>query len=398
MPRSKKLGHVTIASVALNFGLVAFLLLSKPRGSPVEGPGPIPPHAAYPKGSDTIQSASRPVPDSTDTAIAIDWKTRLQQGDIPRHVLVAAIQADFHANWDRREDDLRKQYTDGKIEVGDLALFSLDREIALEATIREALGERAFREWDGKRKIFDIDTGALALGDDEANKLHSLRASTTERLRALERAKLKNEIGPADYDERHELAQADYEQALKDLIGSQRFNDARGSGLPAYLRRDLRGLGISEAQLAQIQNVEGTFGEGRADLHAAANSGAIDNVKLDQENDALNQLRDEQLHQILGEEAYSLYRRQQDPRYQTMNDFANTWQLTRQDVENVFQLFLANDTETRRIKLADYAAGIPPDETEKKVSALQAKFHESINQTLSPEQLEKLRRNGIIAL
>lgn len=398
MPRSKKIGHVTIASVALNFGLVAFLLFSKPRGSPVEGPVPIPPHAAYPRGSDTIQSASRPVPDSTDTAIVIDWKTRLQQGDIPRHVLVAAIQADFHANWDRRENDLRKQYTDGKIEVGDLALFSLDREIALEATIREALGERAFREWDGKRKIFDIDTGALALGDDEANKLHSLRASTTERLRALERAKLKNEIGPADYDERHELAQADYEQALKDLIGSQRFNEARGSGLPAYLRRDLRGLGISEAQLAQIQNVEETFGEGRADLHAAANSGTIDNVKLDQENDALNQLRDEQLHQILGEEAYSLYRRQQDPRYQTMNDFANTWQLTRQDVENVFQLFLANETETRRIKLADYAAGIPPDETEKKVSALHAKFNESINRTLSPEQVEKLRRNGIIAL
>ncbi len=326
----------------------------------------------------------------------MDWKERLRQGDIPRHVLIAAIQADFHAEWDRRDIDLRRQYADGKIEIEDLALFNLDREIALEATMRDALGEDAFGEWDRDRQLFNINTSILSLSDDEMYKLRSIRTALTDRLRALERSKLKKEINPATYEERYELAQADYERELKNLIGLQRFDETRDSGIPAYLRRNLRGLGISSDQLAQIQEIENAFGDGRAELQAAAQHGSIDSGKLDQEQDALTHLRDAQLQQTLGEEAYALYRKRQDPRYQTMTEFAKNWRLTEQDVENIFQLLHANETETRRIKLTDYAAGLPPEETGEKISALQAKLNESLRQTLSPEQAENLRRNGII--
>jgi hypothetical protein len=310
--------------------------------------------------------------------------------------LIAAIQADFHAKWNERDLELQKQYTNGKVEMEDLALFNLDREIALEAALRDALGEDAFREWDRNRKFFDINTGALALTADEANELHPLRTALTDRLRALERAKLKKEIDPATYEERLETAQADYEQELKKLVGFERFNEARDSGIPAYLRRELRGLGISETQFAQVQEIEGAFGDGRADLQVAAQQGSIDSVKLDQEQETLTQLKEAQLQQALGEKAYALYRKQQDPRYQTMVDFAPSWRLSAQDIENVFDLLHAHETETRRVKLSAYAAGTPPDKIQDQVSTLQTQLNESLLKTLSSEQIANLRRNGVV--
>jgi len=396
MPGTKKITRLTLASLAINAGLIVFLLIANRPHAASGNSRPIPTRETDRRGSDTLQRAARPPPVSTGGASVMDWKERLRQNDIPRHVLIAAIQADLRATWAKKENDLRKQYTDGIIDIQDLALFGVDCEIELETSLREALGEEAFRGWDRHRKLFNIDTAALTLSNDQANKLHSIRTAVTDRLRALERSQIKKEINPTTYRERYELAQAEYEQALKYLLGSQRFNEARDPAIPADLHRDLRGLGLSEAQLTQIKDIESSFSEGRENLQRDASSGLIDSVKLDQEQETLTNFRDAQLQQILGGESYALYRRQQDPRYQTMTDFAKNWQLTQQDVDNVFKLLHANETETRRIKLADYAGGIPPKETEKKISALQAKVNESLRQTLTPAQAEKLKRNGII--
>lgn len=391
MPRTEKPSRLTLVSLALNAGLLAFVLFSN-KPAPANGlaaaiparPAPAPEAPAAP-----VEAAARPTP-------AMDWKESLQQSRAPRHILIAAVQADFDAKWNQRDADLRQRYTNGEIEIEDLALLNLDREIAFEATVRDALGENAFREWDRARKFADINTAALVLSSKEADKLHDIRTALTERLRALERSKLKKEIDPTTYEDRYELAQADYEQELKKLVGFQRFNEARDSGIPAYLRRELRGLGLSDAQFAQIQEIEGTYGDGTADLQYSAQAGAIDAIKLDQEQETLTQLRDSQLQQILRPQAYALYCKQQDPRYQTMTDFADRWQLSGQDVENVFQLLQAHETEIRRLKLAAYTAGLPAEETRMQVSGLQAQLDESLRKTLRTDQLEKLKRNGVI--
>ena len=393
---TEKTSPLTIASLALNAGLIAVLLLANLRNSPPQIARPAPEDELHGRTRSPLGAADEQTRPSMRETDGTDWRESLHRSNVPRHVLIAAIQADFHAKWSERDIELQKQYTNGKVEMEDLALFNLDREIALEAAMRDALGEDAFREWDRNRKFFDINTGALALTADEANKLHPLRTALTDRLRALERAKLKKEIDPAAYDERVEIAQADYEQELKKLVGFERFNEARDSGIPAYLRRELRGLGISEAQFAQVQEIEGTFGDGRADLQIAAQHGSIDSAKLDQEQEALTQLREAQLQQALGEKAYALYRKQQDPRYQTMVDFAPSWRLSAQDIENVFELLHAHETETRRVKLSAYAAGIPPEKIQDQVSALQARLNESLLQTLSSEQIAKLGRNGVV--
>lgn len=396
MPRPEKFSRLTIPSLALNAGLTVSLLLAIRHGSPAESSRAGEHRETSGQRGETLEQIDRQTPASTRDGNTTDWKESLKQSGVPRHVFIAAIQADFQAKWSQRDVALQKQYTNGEIEIEDLALLNLDREIALEATLREALGEAAFREWDRERKFFDINTGVLALSADEADKLHGVRTELTERLRSLERSKLKKEIDPATYDERYENAQADYEDRLRKLVGFKRFDEARESGLPAYLRRELRGLGITQAQFAQIQEIEGAFGDGRADLQSSASSGAIDAAQGDQEQEALADLRVAQLQQILGEKAYALYRKQQDVRYQTMVDFAPSWRLSAQDVENVFQLLHAHETETRRIKLSAYAAGLSPEKIQDHVSGLQARLNESLLQTLSPEQVEKLRRNGVV--
>ncbi len=388
--------RLTLASLALNAGLIVFLLFAYGHDSSTGNSRPIPPRETHGAESGALEHAARRDRASTDDAAARDWKESLRKSGIPLHVFIAAIQADFHAKWDRRDAALQKRYTDGEVDIEELGLFNLDREIALEAAMREALGEEAFREWDRERKFFDINTRELALRGDETNELYSIRTALTDRLRALERSKLAKEIDPATYEERHELAQADYEQGLRKLVGFQRYNTARDSGIPAYLRRDLRGLGVSDAQFARIQEIEGDFGDERTDLEVAAQYGSIDSIKLDQEREALARLRDAKLRQTLGEEAYALYRKQQDSRYQTMIDFAKDWQLTDQNIENVYQVLLAHEIEARRTKLAAYAAGLPPEEARGQVAALQEQLNKSLLQTLTPEQAESLRRNGIV--
>lgn len=396
MPRTEKLSRLALVSLALNAGLTSVIIYRNHRDSRAGRSQPIPSLETGGARGDTPEHADHQAHASARDAGQTEWKELLRRSDIPRHVFIAAIQAEFQAKWSQRDADLQKRYRDGKAEIEDLALLNLDREIALEATMREALGEDAFREWDRGRKFFDINTGALALTEEEANKLHPIRTALTDRLRALERAKLKKELDPATYEARYETAQADYEQELRKLVGFQRFNEARDSGIPAYLRRDLRGLGITETQFSQVQDIEGNFGDGKADLKHAAESGTIDAGKLDQEQEALAQLREAQLQQALGENAYAIYRKQQDPRYQTMTDFAKSWQLTDQDVENVFQLLHAHDTEARRIKLDAYAAGRLPEEVQAQLSGVQTQLDESLLRTLSPGKVETLRRNGIV--
>ncbi len=391
MPRPPKIGRLALASLALNAGLIAALLFLHHRPVPGGPPRPVPPTATA-----TAETSALSPPRATASAEATDWKRSLLEADIPRHAFIAAIRADFDARWNQRDRELQKRYSDGEIEIEDLALFNLDREIALEAAMREALGEAAFREWDRERKFADVNTAALALTATEADGLHALRTSLTDRLRNLERAKLKKELAPDGYAEGYELAQADYEQALRNLVGFQRFNEARDSGIPAYLRRELRGLDISQAQLVQIQDIEGAFGDAKADLQYEAGSGSIDSIKLSREQETLAHWRTEQLQQILGEKAYDVYRRQQDPRYQTMIDFAKDWGLTPQNAETVFQLLVGHETEARRLKLAAYAAGTPPEQTQARLGELQARLDETMRQTLAPEQAEQLRRNGIL--
>jgi hypothetical protein len=391
MSRTEKLSRFTTVSLALNAGLIAFLLFAaRPDSSPATQT------ALGTRGSDRVRSTASQESQSTANVGTADWKTGLRQSNIPSHVFIAAIQADFNAKWNPRDSDLQKRYTDGEVGIEELSLFNLDREIALEATMRDALGEDAFREWDRNRKFADINTVDLALSGDESNALHNVRTARTDRLRALERSMLTKEIDPATYRERCELVQADYEHEVRNLVGFQRYNLARDSGIPAYLRRDLRGLGVSDAQLNQIQELEGNFGDGRTDLEVAAQYGSTDSVKLDHEQAALAQSRDEQLQKILGEEAYALYRKQADARYQTMVDSAANWKLTKQDVENVFQLVQSHESESRRIKLAGYASGRPPAEIQTQVAGLREKLNDSLLRTLSTEQAENLKRNGIV--
>lgn len=393
MSRPEKPSRFTTVSLALNAGLIALLLF---MGRPDSFLASASPTGRGDRGRDTPGSTTPQAPDSPADATVMGWKESLRQSTIPRHVFIAAIQADFNAKWNPRDGDLQKRYSDGEVGIEELSLFNLDREIALEAAMRDALDADAFREWDRNRKFADINTVDLALTGDESNALHDVRTARTDRLRALERSMLTKEIDPATYRERCELVQADYEQEVRNLVGFQRYNLARDSGIPAYLRRDLRGLGVSDSQLNQIQELEGDFGDGRTDLEVAAQYGSIDSVKLDHEQAALAQSRDEQLRKILGEEAFALYRKQADPRYQTMVDSAANWKLTNQDVENVVQLVQAHESETRRIKLAAYASGRPPAEIQAQVAGLREKLNDALLRALSTEQAENLKRNGIV--
>jgi len=388
--------RIALVSLTLNAGLIGWLLFAGTRDPSSASSQPISPQEPAAQKSDESESANRQAPASVPDAGMTDWKEALRQSSIPRHAFIAAVQADFDEEWNQRDEDLRKRYTNGEVEVEDLALLNVDREIALEAAMREALGEDAFREWDRQRKFADVNISALTLSEGEANKLHAIRTGLTDRYRALERSKLKKEIDPATYDDLYELAQADYEQELRNLVGFERFSEAKDSGITAYLRRDLRGLGVSESQFAQIRDLEGSIADSKADLEYEVSAGLIDSAKLDHERQIRDNMRDEQLQQILGEQAYALYRKQQDPRYQTMIDFAKDWRLADQDVESAYQLIHAHEVEVRRTKLAAYAAGRTHEEVQEQVSGLQARLSESLLQALTPEQVEKLRRNGVV--
>lgn len=393
MSRPEKPSRFTTVSLALNAGLIALLLF---MGRPDSFLASSSPTGRGDRGRDTPGSTTPQAPDSPAAVAMIDWQKSLRQSDIPPHVFIAAIQADFNEKWAPRDRDLQKRYADGEAKIEELSLLHLDREIALEAAMRDALDAESFRDWDRDRKFADINTVDLALSGDEANSLHNVRTARTDRLRTLERSLLTKEIDPATFQERCELVQADYEQEVRNLVGFQRYNLARDSGIPAYLRRDLRELGVSDAQLSQIQELEGDFGDGRTDLEVAAQHGSINSVKLDHEQATLAQSKDDQLKKILGKEAYALYHKQADPRYQTMVDSAASWKLSKQDVENVFQLLQAHESETRRIKLAGYTSGRSPAEIQAQVAGLREQLNDALLRTLSTEQAENLKRNGIV--
>ncbi len=116
---------------------------------------------------------------------------------------------------------------------------------------------------------------------------------------------------------------------------------------------------------------------------------------------ALNDAREENLRQIFGAAAYDNVKQQNDPTYQTLRQFAETWELGDREVQSVYATVHAFETQAERLRNAAElreSAGqrVNWREVNAAVEQVRRQTEASLQSQLGDKRLQRLKENGVL--
>jgi hypothetical protein len=391
-------------SLALNvvlFAAVIVTALRPPEIRNLSAPAPEQP-VAEPAPNESahfkVASAQAQKPPSGDWR---DW-IELVRTAAPNHVLAAMVQADFDARWQKGHEELYRRYVNGEVEIDALSVHGIQREVELDANLLAAMGEEKFRAWDQNRKFFDINLESLKLSESETASLYEIRKGLAQRLRELEIARHRKEIDPATYDERRINAQADYERQAQALLGFERSRPLQPAGLSADMQRSLRDFNLGAEHIAAFENLESQWIQKQADLRNEVEQGIADAVTHDKQMEELREWRRKEFQQVLGEEAFEYYERQQDARYVDLKNYATQWRISEQEIEQIYQTLRQQDKAMqeyqRQLNLLEASGDtVKQDEIKNAVQQTSVTITQQLANLLGPDRFDVLQRNQILS-
>jgi hypothetical protein len=322
-----------------------------------------------------------------------DWIDKARQAGVPNRVLATIVTSDFEKRQQEQQEDLEKQFKEGKITMEEMNLAHLKQEIELENEMREALGEEGFLEWDMARELADVEMHYPGLTDEQARQVYDIHKQLTQSRRELEAAKINKEIDQNTFEKQCEMAQAKYDQEFWELMGYE-HNNPLGGDLTAQMKRALDDLNVTNEQFEAVRTVENDIADQQARMMQQSYSEAIDVKKMERDQQALRESGNQQVKEILGEEAFDYYQKQQDSRYLDMMDYADDWQLSGEDIEYVYEMLKYKEDIKRDSQLNE--SGTPANgEIEVDVEQVSNEVTQDLRDYLGPERFALLENNGI---
>jgi hypothetical protein len=333
------------ASFGLNAFLAAVVVLlavrqhvpEPPTGAAVAEANLTPPTEPNPVASRRdapLMSAARPTATSNWEA----WIEQLRAAGAPDKVLARVVLASFDERWERRFDEVQQKFNRGEVDYEALSTLSRERDREQERELRNTLGEEGFKRWDQENTLRFMNLTRIPLTASETNALYDLHKGLQQQFRDLEQARDAGEMDDADFNERQNRAQAEYDQRLKTLLGDKRYAtmqglDDVGAG---ELRRNLRSVNASDAQFEALLQAQREWTERRAELDRQLQSNQSLNIAYEDQIKALDQARDLEYQRVLGTNAFDTFQKSQDARYVKMKRYANTWGIDDASIDYIY--------------------------------------------------------------
>lgn len=385
--------------------VVAFLLV-RDRAEPVTtaAQGVTLPAEPQPVAATTAPtSPGLPPPAPAGTDLNARKLALLEEMGLPRAVLVEVVLQDFHRRWDERSAALEKRYRPKPVPRREYLELWREREVEQSRELKALLGEDGYVAWDKQRTLASMNPGGIELSGDEAEQAYRLQKAFDEKHRELEIAMEEGIADPADAAALQELARQAFERDTEKLLGKERYDRMRGVTTPtADAAWKFAALNPTAEQASAAALVEQNYRAQEAALTKRLGQNAGNPVALAAELRALNDARDNELRRLFGADNFDSLQRQNDPTFQTLQQYAVAWELHDHDVRSVYDSLQAFHGEAQRLRSAAAlaeAAGqrVNWAEIDASIDAARQQTESGLQRLIGPDRLRRLRQNGLLA-
>ncbi len=395
-------------SVIGNILLLACVVVLWWRGQPS---GPASSHLPVPvaNGSE-IQSSENPVQareykltagEITPAAVA-----QLERLGLSRDVIVGALVEDVNHRTTQRMVALQKKFAPRPVPNREMVELSRQSEDEQARELKQALGEQGYHDWEKEQTLHALNRARPA-GDElpmsmaEADQAYRLQHEFDEKARDLQMAMEDGVADKADAAALQAQAQQNLDRELEKLLGTDRFNELRGNINPTAQVYQVYGdMNPTAAQAQVIAQTDASYRARQAALAQQLGQTPGD-AQLTAQLKALDDAHEDSLKQIFGADAYEKMKQQHDPTYQTLQKYAEAWQLGSNDVQGVYDAVRTFQDQASRLRSAaetDEAAGQRANwrEVDTAIDQVRQKAETDLQNMIGDERFRRLKQNGVL--
>jgi hypothetical protein len=319
------------------------------------------------------------------------------------------LQADFNRRSTARLIALQKKHAPRTVPDREMLVFSRQTQIDEARELRAALGEEGYRAWDKEQTLHALNRARppgddLPMSDAEAEKAYRLQKEFDDKNRELQMAMEDGVADKADVGALQAQAQRELDRELGKLLGAERLAALRsGAGPAAAVYQALGDINATPAQVQALAQSEEDNRARQAALAARLKGDPAEAAHLTAGLKAINDAREAELRRILGEEAYEAVRRQNDPTYRTLRQYAGAWDLQESEIQSVYEPLRAFQDQAERTRLAaemSEAAGqrVNWREIDASIDEARRQTEAGLLPVLGGERLHRLKQNGLLEL
>jgi hypothetical protein len=412
-------------SAALNLTLaavIAVLLLRRPEAghatAPATGakrPEIAAPVSPAPESSAAMPARANPKPDADGIAVDLGGDRHiefspqfvgllkmLQEAGMSERSLVNFVTAEFGDQWWAAQQSIQRKFRRGEITPAEQQRFFIELEEARNAAIKSLLGEPALAQWRRDNLMRWAQTAGLNLTPQQADAVgeaYKQFGTGGHRARELSAAMQSGEIDQFDFQEQQTAMQKQFEEKLTALLGAQGYADLKRGSDWQYgnTRRQLKDLSLTDAQFDEFYDTMQRLAQKQQELQRESRG---DRPKdFSQQFAALQQEQEKEAQRLLGAQGYEQLQKLQDHRYQQLTQFAPAWQLTKADIEHVYDAVQQAGKELEEYrKQARSTPGQPVDwkEINLGIEDYKRQAEDDLRRYLGEERFTKLKRAGLL--
>ena len=402
--------RLSLGANILLMGIVAVLLWrDQPAASSTVAAPVSPPAAARsetPKSVAVVQELQLKSAGSKLNPAAV---AQLEQMGISRDILVNVLLEDLNRRSAKRALELQKRYAPRLVPDHEMRELSRQSDAEQIRELKAAFGEEGYLAWDKEQTLHALNRARVP-GDElpmtaaEAEQAYRLQKEFDDKARELQIMMEDGVADRADVGTLQAQAQQALDRELEKLLGSQRFNELRGNTDPTTeVYRMYGDLNPTPAQAKAVLQAEQDYRAREAALAKSVNETPGDAAKVTAELKALSDAQDENLRQIFGVAAYDKMKRQNDPTYKTLQQYAGAWELKDQEIQSVYETlrpFQDQAARTRSAAEMREAAGqrVNWREIDSAIERAQQHAEAGLQNLIGGERVQRLKQNGVLSI
>lgn len=401
--------RISIVANIVLLGIVAALLWrdQTATSSPATPRGPLAfarPETARPVEKPQELQSNSAGPKLTPIAIA-----QLEQAGISRESLVNVLLEDLNRRSTKRLLELQKKYAPRLVPDHEMRELSRQSDAEQIRELKEAFGEEGYLAWDKEQTLRALNRARvpgdeLPMTAEEAEQAYRLQKEFDQKNQDLQMAMEDGVADTADAGTLQAQAQQALDRELEKLLGKQRFDELRGNSDPTTeVYRTFGDMNPTPSQAKAVVLAEQDYRAREAALAKRLNENPGDAANITAELKAIGDAQDEKLRQIFGAEAYNNMKRQNDPTYKTLKQYAEAWELKDQEVQSVYEAIRPFQDQTARARSAAEmreAAGqrVNWREINSAIEQAQQQAEANLQNLIGSERLHRLKQNGVLTI
>ncbi len=309
---------------------------------------------------------------------------------VPNDVLALVALEDFEVEWDRRLEAC--QGDSAKLER-----VQLEKDLSKDAVMRAALGEEDFKRWDTKHMLWEAMSTPVDVAPQEAESIYALKKRLQQQQLEFEQALLNGTMDRAQVLAAVQQSYADYNQALKAVLGDERYAKSQqldDNFVAGNLRYELASVNPTDAQFQALFQADKQWNKTLGQLNPGAPD-YLDSFK------AANEARDQEYERILGHDAFHDLREHEDTGYVQMKKYADLWELNDAKIDSVYDTM-----KTYRKAVGDYQAQVQAlqrlgqnvnwNAVNDYLQKLAGQTQQALQSSVGAGSFDRLQRNGVL--